>query len=109
MIGFVGLLGLGLLRATARTKIANLSSNLAALVTLAFSGHIVWTVGLAMGVGQFLGARLGALLTMRHGAKLVKPVVVTICCILAGKLALTPDHPIGRWVAAHWAASAQTD
>jgi uncharacterized protein len=102
MIGFVGLLGLGLIRATARTKIANFASNLAGLVTLAFSGHIVWTVGLAMGVGQFLGARLGAGLTMRHGARLVKPVVVTVCCVLAVKLALAPSHPIGRWVAAHW-------
>jgi uncharacterized membrane protein YfcA len=104
MIGFVGLLGLGLLRATARTKVANFASNLAALATLAFSGHIVWTAGFAMGLGQFLGARLGAGLTMRHGARLVKPVVVTICCVLAVKLALAPNHPIGQWVAAHWSS-----
>lgn len=104
MIGFVGLLGLGLIRATARTKIANFASNLAGLATLALSGHIVWTIGLAMGIGQFLGARLGAGLTMRHGARLVKPVVVTVCCILAVKLALAPTYPIGRWVVAHWSA-----
>ena len=102
MIGFVGLLGLGLLRATARTKVANFASNLAALAILAFSGHIVWSAGFAMGLGQFVGARIGAGLTMKHGAKLVKPLVVSICCILAVKLALASDHPVGQWVAAHW-------
>lgn len=99
MIGFVELLGLGLLRAAARTKLANFASNLAGLATLAASGHIVWGVGLAMGVGQFLGARIGAGLTMRHGTKLVKPVVITICCVLAVRLSLAPNHPIGQWVA----------
>lgn len=98
-IGFVGLLGLGLVRATGRTKLANFASNLAALATLAFSGHIVWSVGLAMGAGQFLGARLGAGLALKHGAKLVKPVVVTVCIALALKLGLSPEHPIGRWLA----------
>ena len=102
MVGFVELLGFGLLRAAARTKLGNFASNIAALLTLAASGHIVWTVGFAMGVGQFLGARFGAGLTMRHGAKLVKPVVITICCVLATKLALAPDHPIGRWVNHAW-------
>ena len=104
MIGFVGLLGLGLVRAAGRTKLANFASNLAGLATLALSGHIAWTVGLAMGVGQFVGARIGAGLTMRHGARIVKPLVVTICTVLAVKLALAPTHPIGAWIAAHGGA-----
>ena len=102
MIGFVGFLGLGLVRAAGRTKLANFASNLAALATLAFSGHIVWSVGFAMGLGQFVGARIGAGLTMRHGARLVKPLVVMVCTILAVKLALAPTHPIGHWLARQW-------
>ncbi len=102
MAGFVGLLGFGLLKATAHTKLANLSSNLAALFTLATSGHILVGVGLLMGLGQFLGARLGVGVSMRHGARLVKPMIVTVCCVLALRLALDPSHPIGAWVAAHW-------
>jgi uncharacterized protein len=103
MIGFVELLGLGLVRAAAQTKLANFASNAAALATLAFSGHIVLPVGLAMGLGQFAGARIGAGLTMRHGAKLVKPLVITICCLLAVRLALAPTHPVGHWIAERWA------
>ena len=90
MVGFVELLGLGLVRAAARTKLANFASNLAALATLAFSGHVLVGVGLVMGVGQFVGARFGAALTMRHGVRLIKPVVITVCCVLALKLAVSP-------------------
>lgn len=100
-IGFVGLLGYGLLKATAHTKLANFASNVAGLLTLAFSGHVLVGIGLTMGVGQFLGARLGVHLTMRHGTRLVKPLLVTVCCVLALRLALAPTHPIGAWVARH--------
>ncbi len=100
-MGFVGLLGFGLLKATAHTKLANFASNLAALGLLAFSGHVVVAIGLVMGVGQFLGARLGVLLMVRHGARLVRPLLVTVCCLLALRLALAPTHPIGAWVGRH--------
>ena len=101
-MGFVSLLGLGLVRAVGRTKLANFASNIAGLAILAFSNHIVWVVGLAMGVGQFIGARIGAHLTMRHGVRLLRPIVITVCCVLAVRLALAPQHPIGRWIAGFW-------
>ena len=98
MVGFVALLGFGVVRATANTKLANFASNLAGLATLALSGHMLWVVGLCMGVAQFVGARVGARLAMRHGAQLVKPLLITISVALAVKLAMAPDHPIHRWV-----------
>jgi cation diffusion facilitator CzcD-associated flavoprotein CzcO len=41
-------------------------------------------------------SRIGAktFLAMRHGARLVKPLIVTVSLVLAAKLALTPGHPI---------------
>ena len=109
MMGFVELLGLGLVRAAARTKLANFASNVAGLLVLALSGHVRVGLGLTMGAGQFLGARLGAGLTMKHGSRLVKPLIVTVCCILAAKLALTPTHPVGRWMERMWHDSAMTN
>ena len=73
-----GLRGLGVLRATANAKVANLASNLAGLATLAFSGHVIWTLGLAMGAGQFAGAHLGARVAMRIGARLIRPLLIAI-------------------------------
>ena len=102
MIAFVSLMGYGLLRATAQTKLANFASNVAGFATLSLSGHMLWGVGLAMGVGQFLGARLGVWIAVRHGARIVRPLVITMCCVLAGKLLLQPGNPVGGWLFAHW-------
>ena len=88
MLAFVGLLGFGVVRATAHTKAANFASNVAGLLTLAASGHILWVLGLAMGLGQFCGAALGARAAMAGGARLVRPLLVTVCLVLSAKLAL---------------------
>ena len=98
MIGCVSLLGFGLLKATAHTKVANFASNVAGLVVLALSGHVLWGLGLAMGLGQFAGARIGAGFAVRHGGRLVKPLLITVSLALALKLALASDHPIRGWL-----------
>ena len=94
MAGLLAVLGFGVVGATAHTKLCNAASNLAGLATFALGGHVIWTLGLAMGTASFLGAQVGARLAMRHGARLVKPLIVTISLALAAKLALTPGHPI---------------
>jgi uncharacterized membrane protein YfcA len=86
-LAFITLFGYGVSRATAHTKLANFASNIAGLATLAFSGHIYWTVGLAMGVAALTGATIGAHTTMRIGARIVRPMVITVCIALAIKLA----------------------
>ena len=96
--GFVAVLGFGVVGATAHTKLCNFASNLAGLVTFALGGHVVWALGLAMGAAAFLGAQVGARLAMRHGARLVKPLIVTVSLVLAVKLALTPGHPVHDWL-----------
>jgi uncharacterized membrane protein YfcA len=87
MLGFVALLGYGVVKATAQTKVANFASNLAALATLSLTGHVYWTLGFFMGVAQFFGARLGAHAAIRDGAKLIRPMLVTVCLLLAARLA----------------------
>ena len=59
-IGFVSLLGYGMVRATAHTKFANAASNLGSLGLYAITGAVVWPVGIAMAVFAFLGAQVGA-------------------------------------------------
>jgi len=95
MLAFVGLRGLGLIAATARVKAANFASNIAGLATLAFSGHVIWTLGFAMGAGQFAGAHLGARAAMLAGARLIKPLLIVISLALAARLAWE------RWPLAH--------
>jgi uncharacterized membrane protein YfcA len=87
-LAFISLLGYGVSRATAHAKLANFASNIAGLATLAFSGHIYWSVGFAMGIAALVGATIGARATMRIGAAIVRPMVIIVCIALAIKLAL---------------------
>ncbi len=89
MLAYVALAGLGVLKATAQTKLLNFASNIGAFAVFALSGVIFWKIGIAMGIGQFIGARLGAGLAMKNGAKLIKPLLVTVCIALSAKLLFT--------------------
>lgn len=94
MIGFVSLLGYGIVRATAHTKIANAASNLGSLGLYAATGAVVWPVGIAMAVFAFLGAQVGARLAMRLGARIIRPLLVIVCCAMAFKLLADPANPL---------------
>ena len=102
MLAFVGLMGFGALRATAQTKAANFASNVAGLLTLSLSGQIVWTLGLAMGCAQLAGARLGAGLAIRSGARVIRPLIVTVCVALAGKVAFDQMPDIADRAMSFW-------
>ncbi|WP_430913390.1 TSUP family transporter [Methylobacterium sp. sgz302541] len=94
MVGFVTLLGLGVVRATAHTKLANAASNLGSLALFAASGHVAWIIGLAMAAGAFLGAQIGSALAVRLGARLIRPLLVTIACAMAIRLLANPENPL---------------
>lgn len=84
--GFVMLLGWNLRRATAGTKLLNLTSNIASLLFFAAGGHVIWTVGLGMGAGQVLGAWIGSHLVIRHGTVLIRPLLVLVSIAVSLKL-----------------------
>lgn len=85
-MGYVALLGYGLPKATGNTKLLNFTSNIASLLFFALSGHIVWLVGLVMGVGQMIGSYIGSHMAVKHGARLIRPVLVTVSLLMSVKL-----------------------
>jgi uncharacterized membrane protein YfcA len=97
-IGFVALVGYGVTRAIANARLANFASNLGSLAIFAFGGQIVLAAGLAMGIGQFLGSRLGAHAVLGAGARLARPLIVVVSCVMAVRLATTPGHPAHHWL-----------
>ncbi|PZO77802.1 MAG: hypothetical protein DI629_13555 [Mesorhizobium amorphae] len=86
MLAFVSLAGYGMLKATAHTKLLNFASNLGGLAAFAVVGAVWWKLGLAMGAAQFLGAQLGARFAVRGGARVIRPLLVGVCVLLAIKL-----------------------
>jgi uncharacterized membrane protein YfcA len=87
-MAFVALLGYNLRRATAHAKLLNFTSNLAALLLFIAGGHVVWRIGLVMGVGQLIGAWVGSHLVLRHGTRLIRPVLVLASMAVSLKLLL---------------------
>ena len=104
MLGIVTLLGFAAVPATGLTKYLNLASNIGALLLFIVAGKVVWTLGLVMAVGNFAGARLGAYLAMRIGARLIRPLLVIISIAMALRLLLNPANPlraaIAPWIGA---------
>lgn len=99
MVAIVTLLGYGVLKATAHTKLANAASNVGALALFILKGAVIWPIGLAMAVGAFLGAQLGSRLAVRFGARLIRPLLVTISCAMAVKLLADPSNPLRQMAA----------
>lgn len=98
MLAFVGLAGFGMLKATAHTKLLNFASNLGGFAVFAAIGVVAWKVGLIMGAAQFLGARVGAALAVRVGARLIKPLLILTCLALAVRLLIDPTNPLRLWI-----------
>jgi uncharacterized protein len=92
MVGFVSLLGFGVTKATAHTKLANAASNIGSLSLFILNGSVIWMVGLTMAVGALIGAQIGARLAIKMGATLIRPLLVVISCAMAIKLLWDPNN-----------------
>ncbi|KAF3997046.1 TSUP family transporter [Glaciimonas immobilis] len=94
MVGLVLLCGLGMMRAMSFTKLANASCNLGSLSIFITKGVIIWPLAVAMALASFAGAHLGAHAAVRVGPKLVKPLLIVVCCALATKLLSEQSNPL---------------
>lgn len=98
MLACVILLGQHLLRAVCNSKLLNAACNLGALSVFSLSGAIIWPLALAMAAAAFIGAQLGARCAVRFGPRLIKPLLVCVCCVMALKLLLGAGNPLGEWL-----------
>lgn len=83
---FICLMGFSIISATVHTKILNATSNLSSLILFSFTGHVLWGIGLIMGLGQWLGAQIGSRLVISRGSTLIRPMVIFMCIALSIKL-----------------------
>lgn len=82
----VGLRGHGLTRAVGNTKLFNAATNWAAVIIFALGGKMVWMLGLAMAAGAMIGGYLGSRFAMRHGARIIRPLMIAASLALTGKV-----------------------
>lgn len=96
-LSLVALVGMGLTRATANTKVLNLTSNIVSVLIFGAHGYIVWPVALSMAVGQIAGGWIGSHLAIRHGARLIRPLIILVSLGLTLKLVLDPANPLRQF------------
>lgn len=92
MVAFVLLMGQGILRAVSNSKLLNASSNIGALIIFSIKGTIILPIALCMAAGAFIGAQLGARCAVRFGPRIIKPLLIIVCCIMAAKLLISSTH-----------------
>lgn len=70
---------MNLIKATAHAKLMNFTTNIVSLLIFILSDQIIWQLGLAMAVGQIVGARLGAATAIKQGADFIRYMTVIVC------------------------------
>ena len=90
----VGLLGYSFLEASAKARIANWATNVAALLVFAAQGAVMWRVGLVVGVCNLVGSYVGARTAVSRGSRFVRVFFVVVVSAFIVK--------IGSDVAREW-------
>lgn len=78
-LGGIVLRGWDMVTTTANAKVINFTTNVASLLMFIMAGQVWWKVGIAMMIGQSIGAYSGASMAIKGGSKLIRPVVVLVC------------------------------
>ena len=68
----VGLLGYSFLEASAKARLTNWATNVAALLVFAAQGAVMWRVGLIVGVFLLIGSYVGARTAVARGSRFVR-------------------------------------
>jgi uncharacterized membrane protein YfcA len=81
------IMGMNMIQASGYTRIMNFISNIVALSMFIVGGNVFFKIGITMALGQIVGARYGSTLAIRRGARVIRPVflsvvLLTICRLL---------------------------
>ena len=86
ILGYTALSKFDLLTASGNSKAINFSSNIAALVTYALAGKVVWLVGIPAALCSVAGNYVGSSLAFKGGAKIIRPMFFVVLALLLGRL-----------------------
>lgn len=72
IFAFIGLFGFSFLAASASAKLVNVATNLSALLYFAYSGQILYHIGIPMAICNIAGSQLGSRLALSKGSGFVR-------------------------------------
>jgi uncharacterized membrane protein YfcA len=83
---FIKVYGFDFTIAAGNSKVLNFVSNITSLAMFAINGKIYYMLGIPIGLAMIAGARVGSMIAIKNGAKVIKPIFVTIAMVLTLKL-----------------------
>ncbi|MBN2398799.1 MAG: TSUP family transporter [Candidatus Aminicenantes bacterium] len=72
--------------ANANTKVVNLASNIAALITFIINGKIIYAIGIPAAAAGIAGNLLGAKLVIKRGSSIIRPILILVLVLLLIKI-----------------------
>jgi hypothetical protein len=72
--------------ANANTKVVNLASNVAAVITFMAHGKVLYALGIPAAICGIAGNLLGARMVMTKGAKVIRPIFIFVLLLLLAKI-----------------------
>lgn len=86
IIAMVIFLGYNFLASSAKAKIVNMATNLGALAFFLPTGHLLWGLGLLLGLANMVGGYLGARMAVSKGSKFIRVVFLVVVGVLIVRL-----------------------
>ncbi len=94
VFALVGLIGYNFLEASAKARMANWATNVAALCVFIPQGAVMWKVGLVMGGCNLLGGYIGARTAVAKGVGFVRVIFIVVVGAFILKIG---SDVIGTW------------
>lgn len=88
IFGLIHIIGYEFTKASANARVMNFVSNLTSLFLFALHGNINYRYGIPVAICSIIGARLGTSLALKNGAKIIKPIFVSMSLLISLKLLL---------------------
>lgn len=85
-LGFVMLVGIDVKKACGNSRVVNLASNLAALVTFIISRRVLFSIAVPCAIFSIAGNFIGSRLSIKKDVRIVKPMMLVVIVLLLGKL-----------------------
>lgn len=85
-IAFTMVLGFSLLSAAAGARVANLASNTGSLAVFLIHGKVLFPLAVFAAGAGMAGNFIGAHLAVRHGDRVIRPVIVVVMILLLGEV-----------------------
>lgn len=82
LLSYTALAGMDIRTASGNTKLVNLSSNIAAVITFLLHGKLILVLGLTAAVFSIAGHYIGSGLVLKKGYNIVKPIMVVVLALL---------------------------